>query len=59
MKGLKVKNGRLINERPDGMSGISYAAKLRKENNSRSMTQNIADGIELAKNRSEAKKRFK
>ena len=28
--GLYVKNGRLINSRPDGMMGIEQAAKLKK-----------------------------
>ena len=47
-----MEGGRLINDRPIGMSGISHAAQLRKQNKSRSLTQDIADGIELAENRS-------
>ena len=31
--GLYVKQGRLMNERPDGMTGIQQAAKLRKMKN--------------------------
>ena len=30
VEGLYVKDGRLINDRPDGMMGIEKAAKLRK-----------------------------
>lgn len=52
MNNLKMEGGRLINDRPIGMSGISHAAQLRKQNKSRSLTQDIADGIELAQNRS-------
>ena len=28
--GLKIKDGRLQNERPDGVSGIQHAADMRK-----------------------------
>lgn len=28
--GLTVRNGRLINERPDGQTGIAQAAQIRK-----------------------------
>lgn len=28
--GLTVKNGRLVNDRPDGMTGIQHAADMRK-----------------------------
>ena len=28
--GLSIKQGRLINERPDGMTGIQEAANLRR-----------------------------
>ena len=30
MGGLTVKNGRLVNDRPNGMTGISEAAMLKK-----------------------------
>jgi hypothetical protein len=51
MDGLKMKDGRLINDRPVGVSGISQAAMLRKSNKQRSITQDIALGIELAEER--------
>lgn len=31
MGGLTIKDGRLINDKPDGMSGIAQAAMIRKE----------------------------
>jgi hypothetical protein len=31
MNGLYVRNGRLINERPNGLTGIQEAARNRKE----------------------------
>lgn len=51
MDGLKIKNGRLINERPIGVTGISEASMMRKSNKQRSLTQDIALGIELAEER--------
>tara|TARA_Y100000385_G_C12857093_1_gene535626 strand:- start:604 stop:795 length:192 start_codon:yes stop_codon:yes gene_type:complete len=55
MDGLKIKDGRLMNDRPIGISGISQAAMLRKQNKQRSLTQDIALGIELADDRKSAK----
>ena len=55
MNGLTVKDGRLVNDRPDGMTGIAQAAMLRKQNKQRSLTQDIALGIELADDRKSAK----
>ncbi len=55
MDGLKMKDGRLINDRPIGISGISQAAMLRKQNKQRSLTQDIALGIELADDRKSSK----
>lgn len=51
MDGLKIKNGRLMNERPVGMTGIAEASMMRKRNKQRSLTQDIASGIELAEER--------
>ena len=55
MNGLKIKDGRLINDRPVGMTGLAQAAMLRKQNKQRSLTQDIALGIELADDRKYAK----
>ena len=55
MNGLTVKDGRLVNDLPDGMTGIAQASMLRKQNKQRSLTQDIALGIELADDRKSAK----
>lgn len=52
--GLYVKDGRLINDRPDGESGIAMAARLRAKMKGSKKVRNIADGIELAEQRKEA-----
>lgn len=49
--GYRVQDGRLINDAPDLVSGISKAAMMRKQMKSRTLTQDIADGIELAEQR--------
>ena len=49
--GYTMKDGRLINNAPEPISGISQAAMLRKQMKSRTITQDIADGIELADQR--------
>jgi len=51
--GYRVQDGRLINDAPDLISGISKAAMMRKQMKSRTITQDIADGIELAEQRKE------
>ncbi|MDA9302848.1 hypothetical protein N9Q25_00480 [bacterium] len=56
MDGLTMKDGRLINDRPVGVSGIAHAAQMRKQNKQRSLTQDIALGIELASERQEMRK---
>ena len=30
MEGLTIKNGRLVNERPNGMTGIQEAANMKR-----------------------------
>lgn len=50
-----MKDGRLINDRPVGMTGLAQASMLRKQNKQRSLTQDIALGIELADDRKSAK----
>jgi hypothetical protein len=48
MNGLKVKNGRLINDAPDGVTGIAQAAQIRKDMKYAKKVDMIAKGIELA-----------
>ena len=47
--GLYVKDGRLINSRPDGMMGIEKIAKMKKMVHKQEKEQMIADGILRAK----------
>lgn len=49
--GLYVKNGRLINGRPPGMSGIEQAANLKRIIDKDRKIEMIADGIERSENR--------
>jgi hypothetical protein len=56
MDGLKTIEGRLVNNRPVGVTGIAQAAQMRKQNMQRSLSQDIAMGIELAQKRDEFKK---
>ena len=51
INGLYVKDGRLINERPDGINGIEQAANLRKVVKYNKKVDMIADGIERAEMR--------
>ena len=51
MGGLTVKDGRLINDRPNGITGIAQAAQLRKSMHNAKEVNIIADGIELAEGR--------
>jgi len=53
MDGLRVKDGRLINDRPEPVSGISKAAALRRELKSSRSIRDIAGGIELAEQQKE------
>ena len=48
MNGLKVQNGRLINERPDGISGIQEAANIKKASKKMEKIKMISDGIKLS-----------
>ena len=51
MGGLRVEKGRLINDRPDSVSGIEQAAMLRKAMRRAKKVDMMADGIELAEGR--------
>ena len=48
MDGLTVKNGRLVNERPNGMTGIQEAANMKRIITENRKIKMIADGIERA-----------
>ncbi len=49
--GLYVRNGRLINDRPDGESGIARAASIKRSiKNDRKINQ-IAEAIQLAEDK--------
>ena len=51
INGLYVKDGRLINARPDGESGIAKAAAIKRAvGNDRKVNQ-IAEGMQLADRR--------
>jgi len=58
MDGLIIKNGRLINMRPDGMSGIEQASLYRQQMKKQYKIDSIADGIERAKMREEGRSYF-
>ena len=49
--GLYVKDGRLMNEREDGETGIAQAARLRRQTKKQYKIDCIADGIERAEMR--------
>jgi len=51
MGGLRVEKGRLINDRPNGITGIAQAAQLRKTLHRAKKVDMMADGIELAEGR--------
>jgi len=49
--GLGIRNGREVNRRPDGVSGIAQAAMYKQEMKKQYKIDCIADGIERAKMR--------
>jgi len=49
--GLYVKNGRLINDRPDSMTGIQRAANMKRIIDEDRDIRKIAEGIERAEMR--------
>ena len=53
MNGLTIKNGRLVNNRPDGMTGIEEAAKIRKAVKRARKMEEIAEGIRMAESMKE------
>ena len=46
-EGLTIKNGRLINNRPNHMTGIQEAAMYRQQMKKQYKIDCIADGIDL------------
>ena len=48
INGLYVKDGRLINDRPDSRSGLEKAAEMRKAVKRQSNVEQIAEGIRRA-----------
>lgn len=51
MGGLRVEKGRLINDRPQGVSGLEQASRVQKMMHRAKKVDMIADGIELAEGR--------
>jgi|TARA_B110000967_G_C18648025_1_gene441887 hypothetical protein len=51
INGLYVKDGRLINERPDSESGIAKAGAIKKAMRNSKKVNQIAEGMELAENK--------
>ena len=49
--GLYVKDGRLMNERRDGETGIAEAARIKRAVKNDREVNKIAEGIELAENK--------
>jgi len=48
MDGLTIKNGRLINNRPNNITGIQEAANIRRTAKRARKMEEIAEGIRLA-----------
>ena len=53
MEGLTIKNGRLVNERPVGMTGIQEAANMKRIIDEGRQIKIIADGIQRAESMKE------
>ena len=51
VNGLYIKDGRLINDRAPGMSGIAQASNMKRIIDEDRKIKMIADGIERAENR--------
>ena len=48
MRGLSIKNGRLVNERPCGISGIQEAVNIKKMKKRAEKISMIAEGNRIA-----------
>ena len=53
MDGLTVKNGRLVNNRPDGISGIQEACMIKKSMKRAKKIDMMAEAIDVSKMRSD------
>ena len=51
VNGLYVKDGRLINDRRDGESGIAQMSRIKRSIDNDREVNKIAEGIELAENK--------
>ena len=51
VNGLYIKDGRLINDRPDGMTGIQRAANMKRAVDNDKKINRIAEGIQIAEDR--------
>jgi len=51
VNGLYIKDGRLVNERPDSMTGIAQASSIKRSIDNDKKINIIAEGIELAENK--------
>ena len=51
--GLSMRNGRLVNNRPDGQTGIAQAAELRKSMKKAEKVSMIAKGVAMGEMMSE------
>ena len=49
--GLQIKDGRLINERPDGMTGLQRAASMKRAIDNDKKINMIAEAIQLAEDK--------
>ena len=48
MDGLTVKNGRPVNMRPDGITGIQHAANIKRGRKNAKKVEQIAEGVAMA-----------
>lgn len=51
--GLSMRNGRLVNNRPDGQTGIAQASELRKSMKKAEKVSMIAKGVAMGEMMSE------
>ncbi len=59
MSGLTMDGGRLINERPDGMTGIQMMANVKSARKRMEKIDMIAQGNEMARNQRDMRNMFK
>ena len=51
VRGTYVKDGRLINDRPDGVTGIQQAADIKRAVENDRKINRVAEGIQLAEDK--------